>query len=61
MEIKGIKLEEIVDVLIDKHDSLKNNNVPYSQWAELVSVISDKIVNPNIYNDGKAISNKYCT
>ena len=30
MEIKGIKLEEIVDVLNDKHDSLKNNNVPYS-------------------------------
>ena len=53
------ELETMVDNLLNKLSSSDPNSLSYEKWAQLISVIAYKVVNKNIYEDGKEISNVY--
>ena len=47
-----IKLEMIVDNLVNKLSNSGPNSVSYEKWAQLISAIAYKVVKKNIYEDG---------
>ena len=49
----------MVDTLLNKLSNSDINSVSYEKWVQLISVIAYKVVNKNIYKDGKEISNVY--
>ena len=53
------ELETMVDNLLNKLSSSDPNSLSYEKWAQLISVIAYKVVNKNIYEDGKKISSVY--
>ena len=53
------ELEMMVDNLLNKLSNSDPNSVSYEKWAQLISVIVYKVVNKNIYEDGKEISSVY--
>ena len=53
------ELEMMVNNLLNKLSSSDPNFVSYEKWAQLISVIAYKVVNKNIYEDGKKISSVY--
>ena len=53
------ELEIMVDNLLNKLSNGDPNSVSYEKWGQLISVIVYKVVNKNIYEDGKEISSVY--
>ena len=49
------ELEMMLDNLLNKLCNSDPNSVSYEKWAQLISVIVYKVVNKNIYEDGKEI------
>ena len=45
----------MLDNLLNKLCNSDPNSVSYEKWAQLISVIVYKVVNKNIYEDGKEI------
>ena len=54
-----MKLEMMVDNLVNKFSNSGSNSVSYEKWAQLISAIAYKVVKKNIYEDGKEISSFY--